>query len=125
MHNENSNDRTKRIMIRTTWLFFANTNIISTEGKTTTNKSCSTETQHKSTIRKYNRQQTRNTYFICDHIQTKEIRPNIQAIKHYRHVVVQIGTSNNTTKRGMTRTAWLLLAILRYKHHIQNENNDK
>ena len=64
-------------------------------------------------------QATNNKHILYMWSHTKEIRPKILSIKNYRQVVVQVGTSNNITKRSMTRTTWLLLAIWTYKHHIK------
>ena len=69
-----------------------------------------------------NKQQTTTLYVIA-----YEKRPIIQPVEHYEQVTVQNGISNDSTKRTMIRTTWILLLIWQYKHHIneKEKNSDK
>ena len=85
----------------------------------TTNHSFSTETQHKTNIRKYNKQQMTNTYSKCNQRQAKcKTVPQMQTIKHYEQVTVQNENANKTTNILMVRTTWLLLARYKDYHRI-------
>ena len=107
-----------------------NANIVLTErkGKHRQTNVFSTKTQHKTEIRKYNEQQTTNTYFICNKIQEEQTntRRNNQTIQNYEEVTVQIEHSNNNTERRRIRTTWSLFAeVIVCKKKMQASDQQK
>ena len=119
MQNGNSNNTTERVMIRTTWLLFANW-----KHKHQMNKNYKQRqtTKHNTKQRygKNEKQRTANKDVICNNIQTKTTnRTSDLKYNQKRRTTVQNNNSNNTAMIITIRTTWLYVRSTRRKKQRQ------